>query len=118
MVSVDAEKCQLEQRLQEANRALDLADSHLKQEIEKIKTSLEQKYTRLYERDQKQHQHELHQLRQQLISPTNNSLEDIEEIKKMYRIEIDRLYRKINNSFFFFFHLIFSIIYLKVKILN
>ena len=105
--SVDAEKCQLEQRLQEANRTLDLADFHLQREIEKIKLSLEQEYNRLYERDQKQHQHDLHQLRQQLtneiekqrvvISPvnvSNTSLQETEEIKKMYRTEIDRLYSK------------------------
>jgi len=106
-LSIETEKTQLEQRLQEANRALNLADSHLKQEIEKIKTSLEQEYNRLYERNQKQHQHDLHQLKQQLtnefnkqrsnnsaINQSNISLQDIEEIKKLYRTEIDRLYRE------------------------
>ncbi|CAF4298949.1 unnamed protein product, partial [Rotaria sordida] len=55
----------------------------------------------------KQHQYDLNQLRQQLtnefekqklittpIIQTNTSIQDIEEIKKMYRIEIDRLYRE------------------------
>jgi chromosome segregation ATPase len=105
-LSIETEKTQLEQRLQEANRALNLADSHLKQEIEKIKISLEQEYNRRYERDQKQHQQDLNQLRQQLtnefekqklntpIIQTNTSAQDIEEVKKMYRTEIDRLYRE------------------------
>jgi hypothetical protein len=86
---------------------LNLADSHLKQEIEKIKLNLEQEYNRRYERDQKQHQYDLNQLRQQLtnefekqklnipiIPQPNTSAQDIEEIKKMYRTEIDRLYRE------------------------
>jgi len=58
---IENEKSQLEHRLQQANHALDLADSHLKQEIEKIKTNLEQKYKRRYE-------HDLKQLRQQLTA--------------------------------------------------
>ncbi|CAF1253495.1 unnamed protein product [Adineta steineri] len=105
-VSIQTEKNQFEQRLQEANRALNLADSHLKQEIEKIKLNLEQEYNRRYERDQKQHQNDLQQLRQQLtndfekqktnlpIIQSHTSAQDIEEVKKMYRTEIDRLYRE------------------------
>ena len=101
----------MEQRLQDANQALDLADSHLEKEIEKIKLSLEQEYNRRYEQDQKQHQHDLQQSRQALtkeiekqrivISPTNVSnvsLQDTEEIKQLYRAEIDRLCRKIKRS--------------------
>ncbi len=94
---IQTEKSQFEQRLQETNRALNLADSHLKQEIEKIKSSLEQEYNRRYERDQKQHQQDLNQLRQQLTNEfekQNTSAQDIEEVKKMYRTEIDRLYRE------------------------
>ncbi len=106
LLSIETEKNQFEQRLQEANRALNLADSHLKQEIEKIKISLEQEYNRRYERDQKQHQQDLNQLQQQLttefekqkpivpIVQSNASAQDIEEVKKMYRTEIDRLYRE------------------------
>ncbi|CAF1465550.1 unnamed protein product, partial [Adineta ricciae] len=106
LLSIQTEKNQFEQRLQEANRALNLADSHLKQEIEKIKASLEQEYSRRYERDQKQHQQELNQLQQQLtnelekhtmvtpVMQANTSAQDIEEVKKMYRTEIDRLYRE------------------------
>ncbi|UJR09139.1 hypothetical protein I4U23_013386 [Adineta vaga] len=107
LLSIQTEKNQFEQRLQEANRALNLADNHLKQEIEKIKISLEQEYNRRYERDQKQHQQELNQLRQQLtnefeqqqkpivaVMQSNTSAQDIEEVKKMYRTEIDRLYRE------------------------
>jgi C4-dicarboxylate-specific signal transduction histidine kinase len=117
LISLETEKCQFEQRLQEANRALSLADSHLKQEIEKIKIGLEQEYNRRYERDHKQHQQDLHQLRQHLtneierprisISPvnlSNTSLQDTEDIKKMYRAEIDRLYRKIKNPSQFSFN--------------
>lgn len=123
---MEAEKNEVEQRLQEANRALNLADSHLKQEIEKIKLSLEQEYNHLYERDQKNHQQDLQQLRQQLTnefnrqrstSPSTNSLQDIEEMQKMYRTEIDRLYRKITKKTTSF-HLNFQNIYLQVKILN
>ena len=106
-MAIETEKSQCEQRLQEANRALNLADSHLKQEIEKIKTGLEQEYNRRYDRDQKQHQQDLSQLRQQLtgefekqkasssiIIQSNTSAQDVEEVKKMYRTEIDRLYRE------------------------
>lgn len=105
-MALENEKNQFEQRLQEANRALDLADSHLQQEIEKIKLSLEQEYNRRYDRDYKQHQHDLNQLRQQLTNDfekqkallintqSNTSIQDIEEVKKMYRTEIDRLYRE------------------------
>jgi len=96
ILSIENEKTQLDTRLQEANRALNLADSHLKQEIDKIKASLEQEYNRRYDRDQKQHQHELNQLRmdfeQQKKSITSE--QDIDEMKKMYRTEIDRLYRE------------------------
>ena len=84
---------QLEQRLDEVNRALTLADSHLQEEIEKIKINLEQEYNRRYERDQKQ----LLQLTNELEKQTTNnsaSVQDIEEVKKMYRTEIDRLYRE------------------------
>lgn len=125
LVSLEAEKNGVEQRLQSAHRALDLADSHLKQEIEKIKTSLEQEYNHLYEHDQKKHQQELHQLHQQLTnefnkqrstSPSINSLQDIEEMQKKYRTEVDRLYRKIK---FFFLHFSKPLLFiLQVKILN
>jgi vacuolar-type H+-ATPase subunit E/Vma4 len=103
LLALNDEKCQVEQRLQEANQALDLADSHLQEEIEKIKTNLEQEYNRRYERDHKQHQHDLQQLtnefnKQRSNSPStnlsNNSLQDIADVKKIYRTEIDRLYRK------------------------
>jgi chromosome segregation ATPase len=106
LLSIQTEKSQFEHRLQEANRALSLADSHLKQEIEKIKISLEQEYNRRYDRDQKQHQQEMQQLRQQLtnefekqrtvmpVMQSSTSAQDIEEVKKMYRTEIDRLYRE------------------------
>ncbi|CAF4368109.1 unnamed protein product, partial [Adineta steineri] len=70
ILSLESEKCKFEQRLQEANQALDLADSHLQQEIEKIRLSLEQEYNRRYEHDQRQHQHELAQLRKELTNPT------------------------------------------------
>ncbi|CAM4776239.1 unnamed protein product [Rotaria magnacalcarata] len=56
LMSADIQKSQLEQNLQETNRALNLADCHLQQEISKIK--------------------------------------DTDELKKMYRTEIDRLYRE------------------------
>ena len=91
--------------------ALDLADAHLQQEIEKIKRSLEDEYTRRYELAQKQHQHDLQQLRQELtaevgkrraaISPIDfarTSFQDIEEIKQMYRTENERLYRKMRAT--------------------
>ncbi|UJR37060.1 hypothetical protein I4U23_029765 [Adineta vaga] len=104
---LETEKRQLEQRLYESNRALDLADSHLQQEVEKIKRSLEQEYNRQYELDQKQHQHEIQQLRQELtneiekqrlvttsITPTKTTIQDIEEIKRMYRTENERLYHE------------------------
>ncbi|CAF5154849.1 unnamed protein product, partial [Rotaria magnacalcarata] len=106
LAALETEKTQCEQRLQEVNRALNLADSHLEQEIEKIKISLEQEYNRRYERDHKQYQHDMNQLRQQLtndfekqknLMPNNQSntlVQDIEEVKKMYRAEIDRLYRE------------------------
>ena len=58
---IENDKSQLEHRLQQANHTLDLADSHLRQEIEKIKTNLEQKYKRRFE-------HDLKQLRQQLMA--------------------------------------------------
>jgi hypothetical protein len=111
--SLEAEKSELEQRLKEANQALDLADSHLQQEIEKIKFNLEQEYNRRYEHDQKQHQHNLLPKeieKQQSINSSDNSLQDTEEIKKMYRTEIDRLYRKtkrleFSNLIFFFLYL-------------
>ena len=99
MIALDREKLEVEQRLEEANRALDLADSHIKQEIEKIKLSLEQEYKRRYERDYKQHQYELQQLKnefhkQQANNSSNSTLQEIEEMKKLYRTENDRLYRK------------------------
>jgi len=117
--SLEAEKYELEQRLQEANQALDLADSHLQQEIEKIKLNLEQEYNRRYANNQKQHPHNLQQLpkeiekQQSIISPiysSDHSLQDTEEIKKMYRTEIDRLYRKTERlefSNFIFFLLLY-----------
>ncbi|CAF3549990.1 unnamed protein product [Adineta steineri] len=100
ILSLESEKCKFEQRLREANQALDLADSHLQQEIQKIRLSLEQEYNRRYEHDQRQHQHELAQLRKELTNPiekqhvvntSNNIYQDTEDIKKMYRTEIDRL---------------------------
>ncbi|CAF4682471.1 unnamed protein product, partial [Rotaria sp. Silwood1] len=107
LMSLDIKKNQLEQGLQEATRALNLADCHLQQEISKIKLNLEQEYSRRYEQDLKQHQYELNQLRQKLtkeienkrkliapINLINNSQQDMEEIKKMYRTEIDRLYHE------------------------
>ena len=72
--------------MNEANRALDLADSHLQQEIVKIKHSLEQEYKRRYEREQ--------QHRQSTNSLHSNATQEMEEMKKMYRTELDRLYRK------------------------
>ncbi|CAM4901377.1 unnamed protein product [Rotaria socialis] len=99
-MSVDVQKSQLEQNLQEANRALHLADCHLQQEISKIKVSLEQEYNRRYENDQKRYQNDLNQLRQQLAKEIDNkrsinhSMQDTDELKKMYRTEIDRLYRE------------------------
>ncbi|CAF3959967.1 unnamed protein product, partial [Rotaria sp. Silwood2] len=107
LMAFDVEKSQFEQRLQQANQALNLADCHLEQEISKIKLSLEQEYSRRYENDLKRHQYELNQLRQKLtkeienkrklitpVNAINNSQQDIEEIKKVYRTEIDRLYRE------------------------
>ena len=108
MIKLETEKSEIVQRLEEANRALNFADSHLKQEIEKIKISLEQEYNRRYERDQKQHQQDLNQLRQQLtnefekqkatssivIQSNMVAAQELDEVKKMYRNEIDRLYRK------------------------
>ncbi|CAF0850375.1 unnamed protein product [Adineta ricciae] len=104
---LENEKRQLEERLYESNRALDLADSHLQQEIEKIKNSLEEDYNRRYELDQKQHQHELQRLRQEFtsdidkqrvstvpVTSTKTTSQDIEEIKRMYRAENERLYRE------------------------
>ncbi|CAF1243822.1 unnamed protein product [Adineta ricciae] len=104
---LENEKRQLEERLYESNRALDLADSHLQQEIEKIKISLEQEYNRRYELDQKQHEHELQRLRQEFtsgidkqrvstvpVASTKTTSQDIEEIKRMYRAENERLYRE------------------------
>ena len=101
----------MEERLYESNRALDLADSHLQQEIEKIKISLEQDYNRRYEVDQKQHQHELQRLQQEFtsdinkqrvstvpVASTKTTSQDIEEIKRMYRAENERLYRKSQQS--------------------
>jgi septation ring formation regulator EzrA len=101
---LETNKRQCDERLQDANRALALADCHLKQEIEKIKNNLEQDYNRMYEHDQIKHRNELEQLRQQLTdefdkqkSNWSTSAQDIDEMKKMYRTEIDRLYRKIFN---------------------
>lgn len=110
VISLDFEKRQLQQRLEEMNNALNLADCHLQQEISKVKLSLEHEYNRRVENEQKRFQFELNQLRQQLNNEidnkrlANNSLEDIEEIKKVYRIEIERLYRKFHersNIFYF-----------------
>ena len=83
-------------------------------QIEKIKISLEQEYKRRYERDHKQHQHEMNQLRQQLtnefeqqraafisVTPatvSTNVAQETEEMKKMYRTEIDRLYRQLIDT--------------------
>lgn len=92
----ETEHQQLEQRFEEVNRALSLADSHLQEEIEKIKNTLEQEYNRRYERDQKQLQQLNIELDKQksLVQLNNTSVQDIEEVKKMYRTEIDRLYRE------------------------
>lgn len=92
----ETEHQQLEQRFEEVNRALSLADSHLQEEIEKIKNTLEQEYNRRYERDQKQLQQLNIELDKQksLVQLNNTSAQDIEEVKKMYRTEIDRLYRE------------------------
>ena len=92
----ETEHHQLEQRLEEVNRALSLADSHLQEEIEKIKNTLEQEYNRRYDRDQKQLQQLNIELEKQksLVQLNCTSAQDIEEVKKMYRTEIDRLYRE------------------------
>lgn len=100
--SLEMENVQVNQRLQEANRAVDLADVHLRKEIEKIQLSLEQEYSRRYDREHKQHKHELDKLRQQLtnkpspgrVTSSVNVQQETEEIKKICRAEIDRLYRK------------------------
>ena len=95
---LETDKRQLQDRLKEAERAVELADAHLKKEIEKIQLSLEQEYSRRYDRDHKQHQQELEKLRLQLttsaIQLRGNSQQETEEIKKIRRAEIDRLYRE------------------------
>ena len=72
LISLDTEKMSIMNNVyKKLIEHLILADSHLQQEIEKIKLSLEQEYNRRYERDQKQHQHDLYQLRQQLTNETD-----------------------------------------------
>ena len=109
LMFLNVENSHLERCLQEANQALKLADSHLQQEIGKIKLNLEREYNRRLEHDRRQHQYELSQLRERLTSETekqrlvtspsqlsDSSIQDTEEIKDMRRIEMDRLYRKAN----------------------
>lgn len=54
----------------------------------KIKHSLEQEYKRRYEREQ-QHRQSTNSLH------SSAAAQEMEDMKKMYRTELDRLYRKI-----------------------
>ena len=81
----------MEQDLNTANQALSMTDAHLKKEIEKIRISLEQEYQRRYEQQQLVNEQE--KLRNHYSS--TNLQQETEEIKQIYRAEMERLYRQL-----------------------
>ena len=110
--SLQAEKVELEQRLAEAYRAVEVADTYVDREVQKIKANLEQEYKESHGRGflGRSIEEPTRDSSAAPVHPLTSTAQVPEEIKRIYRTEMDRLYRTGSNRCSSYKSLLFSLV--------